>query len=462
VLRASNAGSDFALLELNDTPPANFNVQYAGWDRSDAENAVSAATGIHHPGGDLKKICHEEDAPYHSTSGGAQVWYIDAWEDGVTEGGSSGSPLFNQDHRIIGQLFGGFAACSGTVNNGQADWYGRFGVSWNGNSANSRLRDWLDPTNSNTTVLDGYPDGFVPLALDASVLSINGIENSICGSQTTPSVTVRNGGSETITSLVITYSLNSGPDQIINWTGSLAQNQQAVVNLPTQNLAVGNNTFEVAVSQPNGQADQNGSNNSSVFTFSAFSGPTVVPASLVLVFDNYADETSWIIEQNGVEVASSGGLYAASDDGTTLTVPLCLSAGCYEITVLDDFGDGMCCAYGEGSFSVLNQNSVSLVSGGEFEDFESLVFCLDVNSVEENAAAGFTMYPNPARDVVQLEGLTRQATVRIFDATGRAVVQHTVQNERESISVASLSQGIYIVRYESEGNVAVKELMIRN
>jgi hypothetical protein len=122
----------------------------------------------------------------------------------------------------------------------------------------------------------------------------------------------------------------------------------------------------------------------------------------------------------------------------------------------------MCCQYGEGSFSVLNQNSVLLVGGGEFEDFESLVFCLDVNSVEENTSKGFEMYPNPARDILQLEGVTRQALVRIFDATGRVVLHHTIQNERESLSVASLSQGIYFVRYESEGNVVVKELMIRN
>ncbi len=121
-LRASNSYSDFALLELNSTPPASWNVQYSGWDRSDSESAVANAVGIHHPSGDVKKICFEENAPYHSAQAGAQVWFIDQWELGVTEGGSSGSPLLNQDHRIIGQLYGGWAACSGTVHNGNADY----------------------------------------------------------------------------------------------------------------------------------------------------------------------------------------------------------------------------------------------------------------------------------------------------------------------------------------------------
>ena len=96
----ADGGSDVALIELSATPPAAWGVEYAGWDASSANH--TSAVGIHHPSGDVKKICFEDDAPYTDVTGGAQVWWIDAWELGVTEPGSSGSPLFNQDHRIIG------------------------------------------------------------------------------------------------------------------------------------------------------------------------------------------------------------------------------------------------------------------------------------------------------------------------------------------------------------------------
>ena len=56
------------------------------------------------------------------------MWYINQWEEGVTEPGSSGSHYLIKP-RIIGQLYGGLAACSGTVNNYQYDYYGRIGVS---------------------------------------------------------------------------------------------------------------------------------------------------------------------------------------------------------------------------------------------------------------------------------------------------------------------------------------------
>lgn len=135
VILESGSQADFALLRITNMvvqDAIDWGAYYAGWNSSDVNsNAnVSSAIGIHHPSGDVKKICQELQAPYHSTAGGASVWFIDNWDSGVTEPGSSGSPLFDQNGRIIGQLFGGAAACAGTNDNGQYDYYGRFGVSW--------------------------------------------------------------------------------------------------------------------------------------------------------------------------------------------------------------------------------------------------------------------------------------------------------------------------------------------
>jgi lysyl endopeptidase len=184
-LLVQNGGSDFALIELSSAPPSSYSVEYAGWDHSGS--TPSSAVGIHHPSGDLKKICFEDDSPYFANASGAAVWMIDQWELGVTEPGSSGSPLFDQNHRIIGQLFGGAAACSGSVNNGQLDYYGRFNVSWGLGAS-----QYLDPLNTGVNTLDSYPTNAVPGAgctdstacnYDPEATSDNGscLDNDVCG-----------------------------------------------------------------------------------------------------------------------------------------------------------------------------------------------------------------------------------------------------------------------------------------
>ena len=142
---ARDAGSDFALVEINQAIPEDWDRVFAGWDRS--EITPDFTVGIHHPAGDIMKVCRDNDQPIQAINAGAQTWEITTagggWEIGVTEPGSSGSPLFDAEGRIIGQLYGGGAACSGTVDNGLYDYYGRLGVSWEGGgSPSSRLRDW--------------------------------------------------------------------------------------------------------------------------------------------------------------------------------------------------------------------------------------------------------------------------------------------------------------------------------
>ena len=154
------AGSDFTLVELNTTIPSTYNAYFAGWDRSNS--LVSNGVGIHHPNGSAKKIStFNSNLASSSYNGGAfnAHWevYWDATSNGhgVTEGGSSGSPIFNQDKRIVGQLSGGGSICSNP--DWYSDEYGKFSTSWtsNGSSAGAQLEPWLDPLSLNINSIDG-------------------------------------------------------------------------------------------------------------------------------------------------------------------------------------------------------------------------------------------------------------------------------------------------------------------
>ncbi len=160
-LRASNELSDFALVELFNPIPDTWDVAFAGWDNTD--NYPSYEVGIHHPNGDIMKICRDDSGAVHEIANGVEVWLVggvsagtgNGWEIGTTESGSSGSPLFDQEGRIIGQLYGGEAFCDGIQNNNDYDVYGRFAVSWDaGSTPETRLRDWLDPIGTGQVVLE--------------------------------------------------------------------------------------------------------------------------------------------------------------------------------------------------------------------------------------------------------------------------------------------------------------------
>ena len=160
--RAGWSTSDFTLVELNSTPNVAWGVTRAGWNRTTGNTPSTSAVAIHHPSGDAKKISFENQATsvtsYSGTAvpgNGTHVRVTD-WDDGTTEPGSSGSPLFDQNHRIIGQLHGGGAACG----NNLSDWYGAIASSWAGGGTNAtRLSNWLDPVNSGVLVLNTLGGG---------------------------------------------------------------------------------------------------------------------------------------------------------------------------------------------------------------------------------------------------------------------------------------------------------------
>ena len=109
--------------------------------------------------------------------------------------------------------------------------------------------------------------------------------------------------------------------------------------------------------------------------------------TVAITFDNYPEETSWQITDGGVVVAS-GGTYASQADGSSLNISQCLPEGCYTFTMFDSYGDGMCCNYGSGSFSVTDENGTVLASGGSFGSSVSSNFCISITGPQPTCTDG--------------------------------------------------------------------------
>tara|TARA_B100000315_G_C14587701_1_gene593967 strand:- start:738 stop:2405 length:1668 start_codon:yes stop_codon:yes gene_type:complete len=149
---------DFALLEILDTIPSSYNVYYSGWSREDS--LVSDVVGIHHPKQDIKKISFDGD-PISLDYDGSHPdyvpnshWFVENWDEGTTENGSSGSPLFNPDKKVIGLCHSDNNQEECTEDFGT--YYSSIAFSWDtGDSPDTRLKEWLDPSGSNAFTCEG-------------------------------------------------------------------------------------------------------------------------------------------------------------------------------------------------------------------------------------------------------------------------------------------------------------------
>ncbi|MEM1137547.1 MAG: trypsin-like peptidase domain-containing protein [Bacteroidota bacterium] len=150
-------GSDFLLLRLKNNIPQSFAPVFAGW--SNAEQIVSDGVSIHHPQGDVKKIStfssSIESSQFSQNSSIRNTHWRVVWTQtengfGITEGGSSGAPLFNNAGQVIGTLTGGLSNCNRTQG---FDLFGKVAFHWrsNGSSSQRRLVNWLDPVGLNIT-----------------------------------------------------------------------------------------------------------------------------------------------------------------------------------------------------------------------------------------------------------------------------------------------------------------------
>ena len=152
------SGSDFVLVEVEDNIPDSWSPFFAGWDATGFSG--NEGVGIHHPSGDLKKVSSFSNSlstsnAYAMGAHWRVMWSPTETNHGVTEGGSSGSPIFDENHRILGTLTGGASFCSSPY---APDYYGKMSYHWDGSNptpASQKLNVLLDPVGSGEERLGG-------------------------------------------------------------------------------------------------------------------------------------------------------------------------------------------------------------------------------------------------------------------------------------------------------------------
>lgn len=189
-------------------------------------------------------------------------------------------------------------------------------------------------------------------------------------------------------------------------------------------------------------------NDSQVLPINVIVHPNEIDVNVVL--DDYPHQSSWSITDGNGAVVVTGGPYEGLADGSTVNEQVCLSFGCYIFTMHDSYGDGLCCDFGNGSYTVTGPDGV-LASGDAFTFGDSTAFCVNLG-VEVNDPEGTTAgwIVRPLEVDGTFEAIIEAGTITglaVLDARGRAIPGRTsaLDARRWIIDLRDAPAGLYVI-----------------
>jgi PKD repeat protein len=491
-----DSGSDFLLVQLGSAAneaatitslkSANFNAYWNGWNAN--TTATAGGVGIHHPAGDIKKISTFTGNTVSSgwNGNGLQSHWRLSWTSnsngwGVTEGGSSGSPLFNNSQGyIVGTLTGGSSYCTAQSS---PDYYGKMSYHWtsNGTTTNRQLKPWLDPTNSGVLILAGSSNPCTPTTPVAPVANFVANQTNV-----TPATTV--SFTDQSTGIPTSWAWSISP--ATGWayaggTTASSQNPQVTFNTVGQ--------YSVTLTATNAQGSDAEVKTNYIIVAQA-TGPCTPSIS------NECDEYIQNVTLNTINntTACSTGGYASY---TTTTTSL-IKGTAYTVTVTPAVGANIGQAYtndeiavwidynNDFTFSTAERVGYVLVAAGWSNQFNFTVpttaatgavrmrarisyqpdgaidpcgvatygetedYTINITSgggvgVEENSLSFVNIYPNPTESevIVDLTAVSENVSkITLLDITGKEVKSIGVtENSNTKFDVSNLASGLYQV-----------------
>ena len=384
---------------------------------------------------------------------------------GPQSGGGMGSD-YNHMHRLIHMITGQWGEVISTTSTGSfIDETFTYTIPSDYNGIDvliTELNVIAFITETQQEIISGaeYTPTFVGIehSNDAAVMGLGENFNDNCGETASPSVVVQNNGSDPITSLSIEYSINDGSSETYSWTGSIASLEFTSIELPSIGYSPSNtNSVNIIISD-----DDNNNNNSNTFYFDQSNSYETSFVTLNLLTDNYGSETTWNLKDANGFIVAQGGPYT-NNFTASLEIGIPSSNECYTFTINDSIGDGICCAYGIGSYSISDDSGNEIFSGGEFSSTEATTFrvgeSLGLNSfTDEN----LKIFPNPSNGIFTVKTTITNSSYKIYNLVGQTIKSGFINNGENSIDIRNSKDGIYFLMIKSTNGEKIGYKLIKN
>ena len=310
---------------------------------------------------------------------------------------------------------------------------------------------------------------------NAAIVGYDGEQDVVfCGELAfTPKISLQNVAENMLEAAYITLSMNGTVMSEINWTGSLSQFDIETVIFDEVTIT-DNTAFEINVVSVNSNVDSDPQGNSFAtnFTKSELTQDNNV-LNISITTDTYGCETKWEVINNETgellatggnpnAVAGAGQYGSGCPDGvgyaanTTFEEQVVLpDNGCYNFNIIDDYGDGICCQYGNGSYTVSDANSQVLFTGAEFTVLDGGAFNVEgfVDVQDVQGLNSLDLYPNPAVDYMMIDFNLADASnlqINVHNTLGQVVTsiattEYATGTNQVKINTADYSNGTYFV-----------------
>ncbi|MBO7570873.1 MAG: T9SS type A sorting domain-containing protein [Bacteroidales bacterium] len=445
---SNNGGSDFYLLKLNNFTTQNaisVNAIYNGWDKSSTAPTGGGA-GIHHPSGDIKKISFFSTTPSTATyNGGSDMtgansahwkitWVNSGEKTGVTEGGSSGSPIFNSAGRVFGTLSGGASSCSASSFS-RYDLYGKMSFHWE-NSANGstnayKLKPWLDPNNTGATTCDYFdpanPDGVTPPTPTTTFTYDFESCTAWAVDAFSPCSTYDGDGSATGGIQNVSFT-NAG------YTGAYIAFQNGTANGFTAHGGTKFGCCMYATTPPNNDwfiTPAIAITNGMKFSFWARSANDTYGLEQFRVGISSDDQNYTFIDGNTISTSTS-----APVDWTKFTYDLSQYAGQTMYLAI------ICVSSDVFAFFI---DDIAVGTNADAETFE---------------ADNISIYPNPAKDIVNVNLPEANTQIDIVNVLGQIVKTVNTTSTNETISLEGMERGMYFFSIKMQDRTITKKVIV--
>ena len=276
-----------------------------------------------------------------------------------------------------------------------------------------------------------YP--YEDIGINENISPVNNQE--YCGYNIELITSLFNYSNSNINKSNIYFKIDDQEIQMIEWNGNLLPNSSEEVNLGAFSLTAGEHSLLIYSSLPNGFSDLNRMNDTLLINFSIVDG---TPLNFNIQADNYAEENSWeIINTNDEIIVSNDNIISNQLN----TFSYCQEIdSCYSLVVYDDYGDGICCDFGNGYISINNQ-----IYDGDFNSEIEIDLC-SISSLNASTKENLiVIYPNPSYGRLIIKSEMHINKIQVLDITGKIILEKNCNSKIETLNLYNSEKAPYFV-----------------